>query len=86
MGDNLVDLFQRLVGEEADHAGRRGVEGADGVHDVPGLFGGDAAAALRHEDHADEVGPGLGGCAGVCAGVADTADLDPYHTWDASIP
>ena len=55
-------------------------KGAHRVNDVPGVAGGDAAAALRHEDHAHVVGPGLRGRAGV-GGVADAANLDPYHTW-----
>ena len=44
----------------------------------PGVARGDAAAAFGDEDQADEVGPGLGGGAGV-GGGADTADFDPNH-------
>ena len=68
MGDDLVDLFQRLIGEEADHAGRPVPAIAHRVDYLLRIVGRDAAVTLRDEDHADEVGPSLGGHAGVLWG------------------
>jgi hypothetical protein len=78
VGDGLIHLFQGLIGEKADHSWGRTVAASHLIDYDFRVLPGNTPMPLRHEDHADEVRPGLRGGAGV-VGVADPADLDSYR-------
>ena len=71
LAGGLENGFGGCVDEDADGGG----EGADALKDCSSLFEGDVSSGGRVEDHADGIGAGVAGDAGIF-GSADAADLD----------